>query len=383
MKTEIKRTIRKGLRRAKRFLVRRLFTEQRKELTVEESVTLRHGELDQLIFGQHHLGTQDFFTATYGQAHTVPLTDFPHYLFLRDHLQQPRGDSAYRRYLDASWTYRFGTYSAGQVNAQIDRFLRLYGDLSDAKRTDASAFREPVLVCRRPDDRMILIDGNHRAAIALFLGLDLPAAVVSAREYLSRTAKVPDVSYGADRRELPYQSLFHAGEELVLGRRRDIQERTDLLNPADLRGRSVLDLGCNIGSSSFCAAEAGAREVTGVDLSPKLVSTAIRLNAYFARPCTFRAHDLNREFAVGSRFDTVFCFSVTKHVEDQSGLRATILNSTGRVLYFEGHPKTRLGDYENLLNDRYFTSIQLVAMLKEGIHSDAATRPLFRCEVRV
>jgi SAM-dependent methyltransferase len=241
----------------------------------------------------------------------------------------------------------------------------------------------PIQVCQRPDGKMILIDGNHRAAVALHLGLPIPAARVAARAYLTKIASVPDEFYGAGRLGRPYQSLYLGRREILTGRRRDIRERLSMVSHSDITDATVADLGCNIGASCFLAAQEGAREVIGFDVSPRLVSAAIALNAYFASPCRFYVHDLNCGAPEDARpADTVFCFSIARHVERRDGLREALLRMTRKVLYFEGHPNTSLSDYGDLLPGDEFPKVELIGLLPEAVDRPRRNRPLWRCERR-
>jgi SAM-dependent methyltransferase len=246
-----------------------------------------------------------------------------------------------------------------------------------------SSLLTPIQVCQRPDGKMILIDGNHRAAIALHLDLPIPAARVAARAYLTKIASVPDEFYGAGRLGRPYQSLYLGRREILTGRCRDIRERLNMVSHSDIADATVVDLGCNIGASCFLAAQEGAREVIGLDISPRLVSAAIALNAYFASPCKFYVHDLNCGAPEDVRpADTVFCFSIARHVERRDGLREALLRMTRKVLYFEGHPNTSLSDYGDLLPGDEFPKVELIGLLPEAVDRPRRNRPLWRCERR-
>ena len=65
-------------------------------------------DLESLVFGQHHVGTQAFFLETLGSCHSVPLSQFPHYSYLVQEHARPRFGCEYDRYLAASWAYRYG-----------------------------------------------------------------------------------------------------------------------------------------------------------------------------------------------------------------------------------------------------------------------------------
>lgn len=144
--------------------------------------------------------------------------------------------------------------------------------------------------------------------------------------------------------------------------------------------RVILDLGCNIGASCFLAARAGARSVLGIDKSPKIISTAIRLNTYFALPCKFIVHDLNMPIRDIESADTVFCFSIWQAIKNKSDLVKTICMYTKQTLYFEGHADTNQDDYRYLLNKDNFSSIKLLGYMQDAVDIKKFSRPFFRCE---
>lgn len=342
--------------------------------------------LKDLVFGQQNYFTQKFFTDTYGQYHTITLPMFPHYLFLANGLEGPCANSIYDKYLQSSWEYH-DKVSAKPCNTEAQRekkckdFARLYYSIQARKHLNEKAFLLPVEVCRRPDGKLIIIHGNHRAAVALKLGLDIRANLTSPAKYLRQVVDVPEEFYGSARLKMAYQSIFEGERELVRGRRPDVLERIRMLNQDDLKNKSVLELGCNIGASCYLAAQFGASRVTGVDYSDRLITAAIRLNSYFALPCSFIVHDLNTELTGIAPADTVFCFSLANHLQTKSGLVQTIIKNTKQTLYFEGHSKTKQTDYNYLLNKDYFSSVEFLGFTRDGIHTKKRTRPLFRCEV--
>jgi len=343
-----------------------------------------HNELGRLLFGQQHILTQDFFLARFGKYHTIELQDLPHYKFLCEDLDSPFSDNLYSQYLACSWDYYYGKERNTQERRkqQIESYLKLYKEIRSRKHLRQDAIRSPIKVCQRPDGRILIVDGSHRAAIALRLGLDVPATFISPLNHLSKVVRVPWEFYGTARLNRPYRSVFHGGRELIKGRRRDTYERMQEIEPADLEGQTVLDLGCNIGASCFIATEFGASRAVGVEVSPKIATAAVRLNAYFAMPCYFVVHDLSKCLSGIDRFDTVLCFSLAKHLNSTEGIVATIKRAAGKVLYFEGHAGTKQAEYEYLLNARNFSRIELIGYGRDGIHTEKRTRPLFRCEVR-
>lgn len=345
--------------------------------------TLEKKELGRLVFGQQHYGTQAFFMERHGQCHTIGIDEMPHFLFLENDIDKGGCDNIYAQYLKCSWNYLYNNKKSDEeISSKVKSFTELYRKAKQEGGIREELLSPPVVLCPRPDGRLIIVDGNHRAAIAFKLGYDLKVYYIDPARYLFRTSLVPDEFYGSKRLSMPYQSLFDGDRELVRGRRPDIYERICAIDRNDLAGKSVIEYGCNIGGNCFAAARFGVSSLVGIDYSPKIVSAAIRINTYFATPSTFLVHDLNYPVEQLEPADTVFCFSVINHLQNKGALAATLMKTTRHVLYFEGHSKTGLGDYAYLLNEKNFSSITHVADLRDGIHNEKRRRPLFRCVVR-
>jgi hypothetical protein len=335
-------------------------------------------EVGELLFGQQHLGTQRYFVERCGQYHTIPLAVFPHYQFLCHYLgRETAADNPYLQYLEQSWSFHYGPEkNTPELRAaRAVRFAEQFAQLSASRQI------EPIRVCRRPDGGLLVVDGNHRASIACRLGLGLKAELLPLEQHLQSISSVPDEFYGTKRLDKPYQSIIHRGRELVEGRRKDVAERMRHVAEADLAGKRVLDLGCNLGMSCYLAAERGAAEVAGIEGSRNIASAAIRLNSVFAAPCSFLQHDLGIELPL-AKFDTIFCFSIINHVKNKEALVRTVDGALGSVVYFEGHAQTSMADYEYFLNARRFSKIDLLGYTSDGIHKSSSSRPLWRCEAR-
>lgn len=334
-----------------------------------------HNELGDMLFGQQHVGTQDYFIDLVGCSHTVPMSKSPHVLFATD-----EDRSEYVKYLIASWSYYFpDTHGADQRLQKLSKFKELIEDIKN------NGVSKPVKVYIRPDGAKVIIDGNHRCAAAIATGQDLPVMVMEPEDYLNSVSTVNPTGTTTPERYrakkgVPYQSLFYKEEELVKGRRPDMLDRIKMIDKKDLKG-SVLDLGCNIGGNSFLASEYGASKITGVDVDKQIVTAAIRLNTYFATNARFLDMDLSK-VALLEPADTVFCFSIWAHVNDKQQLVETLKKVTKKVLYFECHSGTSKEDYPELLNKEIFSSIRIKGYGRAGVHNSAKDRPLYKCIVR-
>lgn len=279
-------------------------------------------------FGQQHPGTTDLFDrrSSVGWYHTVEVAEFPHYRFLA-------GDPlAYTEYLEKSWSF-YGLPLA-DIPARIERFRCLTRDVAAAGRNQV-----PVRLTRRLDGRVIVIDGNHRVSICRHLGIEPLADFVVLREYMADLTRNDGEFYGTGHRSMPYQSITDDDETLLEGRRTDLEERARLIDPEDVRDRTIVDFGCNLGMALHCVARHGFREAVGIEASRAIALAAIRLNVIFARPIRFRLHDLACPLDLGRRHDTGFAFSIDRHVKNDEALADNLRRNVARVVYFETHAK--------------------------------------------
>lgn len=286
----------------------------------------------ELYFAQHHAYTVGYFQSLHGRDWTrVHVSQTPHFAFVS-------GDAdSYAAYIGHSWRRRF---SDGVPDAEIEQrcseFDRLLSDV-----TAAGGILEPVLVCQAPDGCLCVVDGNHRTAVALALGLPLPARKISAAEYARRIVKAPDERYGTKRRDMPYQTIYHGREPLVPGRRHDLLTRYDAIAKAlPLAGKTILDLGSNYGMSSYFALALGnAKESHLVEHSPKITTAAVRLavllNCAGAR---FHVADL-REDVTGDLpvCDIAFSFSIMAHIGSLENVVSLLRSHAREAVVFETH----------------------------------------------
>lgn len=109
-------------------------------------------------------------------------------------------------------------------------------------------------------------------------------------------------------------------------------------------GTRVLDVGCGVGRWSRLLASRGAC-VTGVDLSPTMISEAQRraLSDGVADRCNFQVQDLAR-LRIHGQFDLILGVTVLQHILDPQALRAAMDSMTlhlapaGRMVLLEAAP---------------------------------------------
>jgi tRNA (mo5U34)-methyltransferase len=91
------------------------------------------------------------------------------------------------------------------------------------------------------------------------------------------------------------------------------QRFADLV-PADLTGKSVLDLGCNAGFYAFEMKRRGAARVVAVDSDPRYLAQARLASDVLGLEIELRELDVYRVAELGARFDLVIFMGVLYHL---------------------------------------------------------------------
>lgn len=288
---------------------------------------------ESLFFGQQHAFSHDYFRKYCGETwNRVPIKKTPHYKFLE-------GDTdAYKEYLKYSWRYFYGSsIPQSKIDAKIQTFKQLFEDISKTR-----TIREPIPCFKGHNTNQLFIsDGNHRCAIALFLGIQrVPAIVTPSAEHLKKMIALKSATYGTNKGTSPYQTIYYKGQVIVKGRRSDVSTRNNIVcRHVDLTGKSILDLGGNYGMSSHLALDSGAKEVCVVESNKDILTVAVRLAVFFGRSnASFVCHDLSKPCpAEVPVCDIGFCFSITLHVGKLDCLVKTIREKVRSVLFYESH----------------------------------------------
>jgi hypothetical protein len=335
-------------------------------------------DFDKLLFGQQHAGTKDFFNERMGQYHTIPVRSFPHFQFLENHLGNPYGDSPYSQYLYSSWQFlRTPQQNTPESRtAKITQFLDLYGFIQHEGRIN-----DVIPVYRRPDGKFVLVDGNHRAAIALKLGLPITLQLIKPEDFIRRTCLIPGEYTTTSKEKLVCQSIIYRTRQLVRGTGIDARDRFQLIDKQDIKGKDVLDIGCKLGANCYAAAQMGAVSVVGFDSNPRLISAAVRMNAYFSAPCDFITGDLPDIASVLRPAHTTFYFSPPDGDFVMNKQAAAIQHLTLKVLYFEGHSGFKMEDHPTFRERSLFARVDLMGYVGSRIGNRPKDHPLFRCEV--
>jgi len=115
----------------------------------------------------------------------------------------------------------------------------------------------------------------------------------------------------------------------------------------DIQGARVLDAGCGAGINLQWLLDQGAREVVGVDVSPKMIALARR--EVQSERVSLHVAELRQplDFLAAASFDLVFSSLVVHYIEDQNALFAgfaRLLRPGGWFVFSCHHP---FNDYQH------------------------------------
>jgi SAM-dependent methyltransferase len=130
-----------------------------------------------------------------------------------------------------------------------------------------------------------------------------------------------------------YQTI-ELSNGLVTPGKVDSRGRHRFLERLDVRGRRVLDVGCNSGAYSLWAKRRGASEVVGVDIDEKRLEQARQLARHEGVEVAFHRRSVLDIEQLG-RFDIVFCFAVLTEVRDLLGALHALGGAIGGVALVE------------------------------------------------
>lgn len=145
-------------------------------------------------------------------------------------------------------------------------------------------------------------------------------------------------------RSQPYQSYYLKDEGYVHGTRQTLYRFDVMKISEDLTGKSILDLGCQLGTMGMEAYRRGANPVLGIEYEKDYVNCAKALAAYNDFDITFIRGDLTAGDSVprivmnhfnGKPVDIVFALSLYKHVKE--AMFKVLSKIKFKTLYIESH----------------------------------------------
>ena len=202
---------------------------------------------------------------------------------------------------------------------------------------------------------------------------------VKPNDYLKNLTTIARTLRGV-LKDAAYQSV----PELDLSGLRDLEKRFEImgLNREDFKGKTVLDVGCDLGGFSRYASGNGALRVVGVDHRNK-PSLAFEIsnwlgywNIDFIRASLPGEVDKIESKTGIDQFDIVFALAVIGHVGGYAEWLPELCKDGG-TFWLEGHGKQENKHYQRELRkmlDKDFTQVEFI-----GMSEDYYERPVFRC----
>lgn len=120
----------------------------------------------------------------------------------------------------------------------------------------------------------------------------------------------------------------------------------DQVIPKDLKGKSVLDIGCNSGFFSFEMKKRGAERVVGVDIMPHLLAQSRFGSHWFDLPLELYelgAYDVE---SLRSKFDVVVFIGVLYHLKHPLYALEKIASVCNETMYFQSVVRGPAGDVD-------------------------------------
>jgi SAM-dependent methyltransferase len=107
------------------------------------------------------------------------------------------------------------------------------------------------------------------------------------------------------------------------------------INSEDIRGRRVLDLGCNVGAVLFECSNYQPQSCTGVEYDREKILVARRIAALNELTnVRFINEDIDA-LETDEEFDVTFCLAINRHVKNEPRLFETLARATRELLLFE------------------------------------------------
>ncbi|WP_421362182.1 class I SAM-dependent methyltransferase [Agrobacterium rosae] len=338
--------------------------------------TLEYADLENLRFYQFKKSTAKFFYDRFGRT-DIRVRDTPHFAFAKSLLlneENDPGEQYYRDYLAASWGVNS---SGGKIEDRIQEFKAHF----EQCRTQ-STVKKPTLTRMLNTSELFVVDGNHRIAMQAALRKRSSVEILPpdlATLIFSRSTEF----YGTGFRNMPYQSIFLNGEEVVKGRRNDALERLKLVPKPVLEGCSILDVASNIGMSSLFAHQLGASKCVGLEISQKMVDLSSRFTMFDGRYPDVQFGQFNidhDELPRDTKYDTAFMFSIHDHLQKPSKLLEIAENFIRSWVVFEGHPNGTRSNYAKFFESGIFKNVEELGKLQESVFNPSLNRILWLCE---
>lgn len=169
-------------------------------------------------------------------------------------------------------------------------------------------------------------------------------------------------------------STFHWSDFEFTNSLRNTQTRFKEFGIGDLNGKTVLDLGSNIGGIAFEALRVGARRVLGFEFVKERVDICEELAKYLnQKDISFQLGDLNiilndpelyKSYSSAWQSDVIFCTSVDAYIGSKYKLYQLLFDITKEVCYFETNSSQNSKDLTDIFLDLGFVEVTCIGTSK-------------------
>jgi SAM-dependent methyltransferase len=176
---------------------------------------------------------------------------------------------------------------------------------------------------------------------------------------------------------LPYLGV----DPSVAQRRTDSRLAKFGVREADISGKTVLDIGSNIGGILFELQKFRPRRCEGIEFDSSKVSVARRVAAYNGLNNTvFQQRNIDNTSSqdIEEMFDVVFCLAVIEHVERRQHLYDLLGQVTRNVLFFEGNAATDPQEVIASLRKAQFSEVEYLGFSDDDCLARNNVRPIFK-----
>lgn len=237
--------------------------------------------------------------------------------------------------------------------------------------------------------KMCYTRANSQSALGRLLQVPVEAALEAVREDLLEALHTASLTFKRKKGRrhtcksertygsftLPYLSVAKEDAQRDSARR---LERFGL-TAERMRGKSLLDLGSNIGNMTLATQSLSPGRCLGVEYDADKVAVATRVAVFNGlENVSFRQADIDHLTAaeLGAPFDVVYCLAISEHVQDRPRLWKLLGEVTGGLLCFEGNTTTDPEEVKRELLASGFRSVTLLGPSDDDCRPDNNRRPL-------
>lgn len=294
-----------------------------------------------------------------------------------------------------------GVYDSELLDDIVSRMCYILGKM---KSTSSSIELRALLTNAKTDnEKMIAIDTViHKAHTSGFYAQHLIQGTdkIDIMNFLSELAGTNDNRYEKLMAQLKagnvstvpghalYGTIDLTGfEELNKTAIRDTRARFNAMNIKEysFTGKTLLDIGCNVGHMLFEATTCGFPISCGLEQVPHIAAAGNAIADYLrvSEEIIIRQADASaltknmlKNLTGREKFDIVFCFAVDGYVQDPQAFYKLLKNITNEILYFEPN-NHKINWNENILLELGFKSVEKVIVPYDK--NTGSTRDCFIC----